>query len=333
MRSNRRAARILLPALLLLILLAGLHTGHFPFTTAQIFKVLSGGEVPNGFIILNLRLPRLLLAFTTGGILSLGGFYMQALIRNPLADPYIMGLTAGSGFGVNLLLVGLIPVTALSAFTFPLAAFLGGLVSLLLVMLLGYKSFYEDNSRLLIAGVAVSAIFMALTGLLIYRFADSDQLQRIIYWTFGSFALADWKAVWVTAGLLLAGIVYGRLFARRMDLLLLGEMQAKTLGMSVPKVKFSLLLAASFVVGGTVAFTGPIGFVGMMIPHFCRALFGSNHRYNMVLGALMGGSYLCICDLVSRWILPPAGLPIGIVTAILGVPFFLYVLFSDRSYL
>ena len=333
MKAEHIIGFILLLAAALLTILGGLHTGTIGFSTADILAALTGGEVEKGFVITDIRLPRSLLALFTGAILALGGFFMQALIKNPLADPYIMGLTSGAAFGVNLVILGLIPLAGIAFFSFPVAAFLGGLLSLVLVLGLGFRSLMEDSARLLIAGVAVAAVFTALTGLMIYTLADSNQIQQILFWSFGSFGRADWESAGIAGVLLIVSLLFGLSFSRRMDILILGDLQARTLGMEVPKVKFALLLVTSLTVGGTVAFTGPIGFVGMMIPHFCRSMFGGAHRPNMILGALMGGAFLAACDLLSRWILPPAGLPIGILTAIIGVPFFLYVLFSKKSYL
>jgi len=316
---------------LLLTLLLGLQTGSFDFSWAEILTLLGDRSHPQALIIWDLRLPRLLLAFGTGIVLSLGGFFMQALIKNPLADPYIMGLTAGAGFGVNLVVLGLVPALSAAAWSYPIFAALGGLGSLALVLALGWRSLFEDSARLLIAGVAVSSIFTAATGVLIYTLAESDQVRQLVFWSFGSFGRARWEAVQVASMLALGSLIFGWVYARRLDLLLLGDASAQSLGMRVPRAKLLLLLMASVTVGGTVAYTGPIGFVGMMVPHFSRAIWGGNHRRNLLPGALLGGTYLMACDILGRWILPPAGLPIGIVTAILGVPFFLYLLFRRES--
>lgn len=311
--------------------LAGLRTGSYDFSWAEILDILGDRNHPQAVIVWDLRIPRLLLAFATGGVLSLGGFYMQALIKNPLADPYIMGLTAGAGFGVNLVVLGIIPLAGLAGISYPVFAGIGGLGSLALVLALGWRSLYEDSARLLIAGVAVSSIFTAATGVLIYTLADSDQVRQLVFWSFGSFAKATWPGVQVSALLLLAALLFGLPYARRLDVLALGDLSARSLGLRVTRAKLTLLVVTSLTVGGTVAFTGPIGFVGMMIPHFSRAIWGQAHRPNLLLGTLLGGTYLCACDILGRWILPPAGLPIGIVTAILGVPFFLYLLFRRES--
>ncbi|MEO0469202.1 MAG: iron ABC transporter permease [Bacteroidota bacterium] len=319
--------------LLGLTVVLGLQTGSFDYSFTDILQALTAEDAPGRMVVLELRLPRIVLAFCTGAILALSGFFMQALIKNPLADPYIMGLTAGAGFGVNLVILGIIPLAGVSIYSFPLFASIGGSLSLLFVIGLGFRAFMEDNAKLLIAGVAVSSLFTAITGVMIYTLADSDQVRRLVFWTFGSLSRSGWEGVWVSLTLLCIALIYGILNARRLDILQMGDQQAQSLGLRVGRMKIYLLLITSLVVGGCVAFTGPIGFVGMMIPHFSRSLWGSGHRQNIVLGSLLGGFFLLACDVLSRWVLPPAGLPIGIMTAILGVPFFLYVLFSRKSYL
>ncbi|MDX2248716.1 MAG: iron ABC transporter permease [Bacteroidia bacterium] len=333
MRSKHLLAGAIFLIILVISIMGGLTVGSFDFSLGEIARALAGQEIENREIIVELRLPRLLLAACTGGVLALSGFFMQALIKNPLADPYIMGVTAGAGFGVNLLILGIIPIAGFTLFTTPLFAATGSLASLILVLGLGYRSIWEDNPKLLIAGVAVSSIFTAMTGVLIYRFAESDQVRRLVFWTFGSFGHATPESVGICFPLLVGVLIFGLIYSRKMDILILGDLSAKTLGMNVPRVKMALLLVSSLAVGITVAFTGPIGFVGMMIPHFCRALLGATHRPNILLGTLMGAGFLTACDVLGRIILPPAGLPTGIITAILGVPFFLYVLFSRRNYL
>ncbi len=337
-KFQRSNARVLLGAVglwlaLLLTLVWGIQIGSMNLSAAEIWDILQGETHPQAVIVWDLRLPRLLLGVCSGAVLSLGGFYMQALIKNPLADPYIMGLTAGAGLGVNLVVLGLIPLGSMVGFSYPLMAAVGGLSSLALVLALGWRSLYEDSARLLIAGVAVSSIFTAATGVLIYTQADSDQVRQLVFWSFGSLAKAQWPAVQVSTVLLLIALLWGWLNSRRLDVLVLGDATAHSLGLRATRLKLLLLFVTSLTVGGTVAFTGPIGFVGMMIPHFSRAFFGAGHRPNLLLGSLLGGTYLLSCDLLGRWMLPPAGLPIGIVTAILGVPFFLYLLLGKKSYL
>lgn len=309
-----------------LTLLVGVSYGTFEFSSLEILSILGGAAHPHAEIIWELRLPRVVQAVLAGGILTLGGFFMQVLVRNPLADPYIMGLSAGAGLGVNLIIIGWIPAMALGIYIYPLMAGLGGLASVFLVIVLGRRAMLGNYSKLLIAGVAVASVFTALTGLLIYKFNDADQLEQLVYWTFGSFSRATWSSVGISTGLWIAAAGGGWAMAQRLDILLMGETQAQHLGIRVGRMRYAILLLASLTVGGLVAFTGPIGFVGMMVPHFARNLFGMSHRVNMLLAPFLGGAFLAACDVLSRILVPPAGLPIGIITAILGVPFFLYLL-------
>lgn len=335
--NPRSLTRVWMPLVIFLslplALMMGLGTGSFDLSWKEIGGILLGGAHPQAYVIWELRLPRVLLGFFAGATLTLGGYYMQALIKNPLADPYIMGLTAGAGLGVNILILGLIPIAAYTVFTVPIFAGIGAILSLGLVLLLGMRSLQEDSARLLIAGVAVASIATALTGILIYKLADSDQVRQMVFWSFGSLAKATPVQVWISAGLWLLALLGGLAAAKALDLLVTGDLHAQSLGLPVLRFKLGLLVLTSISVGGVVAFTGPIGFVGMMIPHFSRALLGASHRPNLWWGSLLGGSYLALCDVLARWIIPPAGLPIGIITAVLGVPFFLYLLFKRKSVL
>lgn len=296
----------------------------------EIVQALLNEEHAARVVIWELRLPRALLAALAGAILSMAGFYMQALVRNPLADPYIMGLTAGAGFGVNLGILGLIPM--IGVWSYPLFAGMGAMLSVFLLLGIGFKSLHNDGNKFLIAGVAVSAILTALTGFLIYRFAEDDQVRQIVFWTFGSLHRASWPAVQVCAVMAVASLLFGIFQGRRLDVLMLGDGTAQSLGLAPARMKISLLIVSSLIVGAVVAFTGPIGFIGMMIPHASRALFGLQHRPNILLSSILGACFLPLCDALSRQIFPPSGLPIGIITAILGVPFFLYVLFSGKRF-
>lgn len=320
---------ILIPAALLAAW-AGLMTGSYDLAPGELLRILAGGPHPQADVVLSIRLPRLVQAFATGAALALGGILMQALLRNPLAEPYIMGLTAGAGLGVNLLILGIIPVAGYTLFTYPLFAAAGGALSLMLVMGLGQRSLHEDNARLLIAGVAVSAICTALSGLLIYLTADSDQIRQVVFWSFGSFGKATGAGAWTGMVLATLGVLASWMLGPALDVLALGAEPAASLGMRVARVRAGVIALAALVTGGVVAFAGPVGFVGMIVPHVARAWIGGTHRRYLAPACVMGGTYLTACDWLSRLLLPPAGLPIGIVTALLGAPFFIFLLFSRR---
>ncbi len=253
----------------LIFLLWGLKIGPFPLSYGDILAAILGKAPEYDLVIFQIRLPRVLVAFLSGAILALSGFYMQVLIRNPLADPYIMGVTAGAGLGVNLLILNLISLPVVSFFSYPLFAGVGSLLSLLLLLVLGYKTLLHDTYKLLIAGVAVSSICTALMGLLIYLYADSDQISRIVYWTFGNLEKAQmWEVIYIGGFMWIISLSFGLRYGAHLDVLAMGEIQAKQLGMKVRQMKFGLLAVSTLTVGALVAFTGPIGFVGMMVPSY-----------------------------------------------------------------
>jgi len=306
----------------------GMNVGSFEYSVGEVWQMVIAPEGLPAVVVRDLRLPRVLLAMGSGALLTLGGFLMQALVRNPLADPYIMGLSAGAGFGANLRLVGLVVIGPLAAL--PAYAFGGALLSLLLLFGLAYRALSRDPGRVIIAGVAVSSFFVALTSFLIYTTEDAEDLRAIIHWSFGSFNYANWDSVGVTLVLLGLFWVLSILLAPRLDVLSLGERQAGSLGMESGKMKLILLIVTSLAVGGSIAYTGPVGFVGLMIPHFSRSLNGGLHRPNLIFGPLLGAVFLAVCDITSQLVYPPVGLPVGILTAMMGVPFFLYLLFRSR---
>lgn len=331
MRRNPLLIYGLLAGATLGIVALSLQTGVYTFTWKELFQVFGGADHPQAGVILNLRLPRIAMALLTGGMLTLSGFLMQAVVRNPLAEPYIMGVSSGAGLGVNLLLLGLAPVAAFSLFTLPLFATAGAMASLLLVLALGGWHLQEDTSRLLIAGIAVSSLGTALVGMMLFFAGRDNQVRNIIFWTFGNFDRSSPESVGICALILGVGLALSRALAYRLDVLLPGEATATSLGLPVRRFRLGILLLASLLAGATVAFAGPVGFVGLMGPHFSRALFGTSHQHALVPGVWLGALFLAAADVLARRVLPPAGLPIGIVTALLGAPFFMYLLFRKSS--
>jgi len=279
--------------------------------------------------ILSFRLSRIFTAFLAGAVLSMAGFYIQALVHNPLADPYLMGVSSGAGFGVTLLTTGIIPFIGLYSIWFlPLIAFGGSLASLFLVLLLSRG---QHTFGLLMAGIAVSSLFTALTGYCIYQFSDELQLRSVMFWTLGSFNRSSWEGVYTALICLGVSLIYGRIRSSRLDVLSLGGDTASGLGLKVKTFRKEVIWVIALTVGATTAFTGPIGFVGLMIPHFTRALLGASHRNALPFAALLGGTFLLACDSLAKILLPPAGLPVSIITSLLGIPFFLYLLHRKNN--
>lgn len=276
-------------------------------------------------IILNLRGYRLITVFFSGAVLSLCGLYMQALVRNPLADPYLLGASSGAGFGVSLVSARVIGWVS-SLWFLPVVAFAGSLLSLGLVLLIGRWRQTQQTYRILMAGVAVSSLFTALTGFLMYVLTGPEALRSVLFWTLGSFNQSSRESAWVSAVALVPAFLFGLSRARQLDVLVLGDDHARTLGLNLQAFRTQILLICAFSAGSIAAFCGPVGFVGLMIPHFTRAWAGVNHRKNVLALPLIGGTYLLLCDTLGRTLIPPAGIPIGIITALFGIPFFLFLL-------
>nr|WP_272877328.1 iron chelate uptake ABC transporter family permease subunit [Neoroseomonas eburnea] len=326
-------------ALLAAAMLAGVLLGPARVTASGLFAALLDAlglaELPveharDAAVLGVVRAPRVLLGALIGSGLGAAGAAMQGLFRNPLADPGLIGVSAGAALAAVAAIVfggSLFGATAglVGLWMLPLAAFAGGLGATLLMARLGTVGGVTSVATLLLAGVAVNALAGALTGLLIFM-ADDRQVRDITFWTLGSLAGARWAQVPVV--LLLVGIPSLMLcaLARPFNALLLGEAEAFHLGTRVESVKrFAIVLAAIAVAAG-VAFTGLIGFVGLVVPHLVRLGFGSDHRLVLPGAALLGGALLVLADLLARSLAAPAELPVGVVTALLGAPFFLWLL-------
>ncbi len=276
-------------------------------------------------IVWSLRLPRVLLAGVVGAALAVSGTILQALIRNPLADPYIFGISSGASVGaVAVLTLGPAIVVA---FSFQVAAFAGALITMLLVYLLAQQGGRLVPTRLLLAGVALGYTLQAVTSyLVLISSRPGGGVAGVLYWLAGSLANATWSDLGVPTLLLLLITVLLLLQARPLNALLTGEETATSLGINLARLRLQLFVLTSLLVGTAVAVSGAIGFVGLMIPHITRLFVGANHRRLLPLVALGGAVYLMLVDLLGRIIIAPEEIPVGIMTAALGGPFFLYLL-------
>ncbi len=279
-------------------------------------------------VIWELRLPRTLLAVLVGIMLAQCGAVMQGLFRNPLADPGIIGVSAGAAVGA-VLAIYLSPPDA-NWWTVPGAAFAAGLGTSLLIYRLARGQFGTSVLVLLLAGIAVSALAGSLIGLITYV-ADDARLRDLTLWQMGSLAAADSTRVWLAlfATLLLAWRFQQR--AGALNALLLGEVEARHLGLDVERLKKELILLVALGVGLAVACAGIIGFIGLVVPHIFRTLFGPDHRLLLPVSALGGGLLLLIADITSRLVIAPAELPVGLLTALLGAPFFIVLLMQLKE--
>ena len=280
-------------------------------------------------IVLDLRFPRALGALSIGVLLATGGATMQGLFRNPLADPGLIGVSSGAALAAASFIVfgGRIPglPSGLRYYAMPMAAFLGGLVVVLLIQRLAARGGRTDVATMLLAGIAVTAIVMAGIGLLTFV-SDDSQLRSITFWSLGSLGGVGWPAVAVLAPGAVVTLWISLRFADVLDGLMLGEREAYSLGFDVERAKCLMILTVAAGVGAAVAFTGLIGFVGIIAPHMIRLVLGSSHRSLLIGSALLGGLSLMLADTVCRVIVAPAELPIGIVTSLVGAPFFLVLL-------
>ncbi len=285
-------------------------------------------------VILDIRLPRLLTGILVGAGLAMSGTVMQALFRNPMADPGLLGVSSGAALGAVFFIVtgtSLVPeLYALAGnWLLSVAAFGGSLISLLLVYRLARFHYRTDIATMLLAGVAVNAITGALIGLLSYLASDAE-LRDLIFWSLGSLQTVDWWKLLIAISVV-APCSLGLLFyTHALNANLLGETEARHLGFDMERIKVQLIVLVAIVVGVLVAMSGIIGFVGLLVPHLLRLLFGPDHRLLLPAAGFAGAILVIAADLVARTIVAPAEIPIGIITSVLGGPFFLWLLVRHR---
>lgn len=338
---GRMLGLLVLALLAIAMLAASVMTGASPASVLNVLQSLFG-EPDNAsmllrdkVVVLDIRMPRAVLGFLTGAALAVSGAVMQGLFRNPLADPGVVGVSAGASLGaVFWIVLGqtlLAPFTAmLGVFALPLAAFLGGLLVTFLLYKLASRDGETQIGTLLIAGIAVAALAMALTGLLIYM-ADDKQLRDVTFWSLGSLAGSTWEKAGIGALVILPSLAVVPFLSRGLNAFTLGEAAAFHMGVPVERFKRAAIVMVAAATGVSVAFSGGIVFVGVIVPHLIRLAAGPDHRLLLPASALLGGSLLLLADMVARVIVAPAELPIGILTALIGSPFFLWILFRGRS--
>lgn len=285
-------------------------------------------------ILAQIRLPRTLLGCTAGAVLALCGVAMQGLFRNPLADPGLVGVSSGAALGAASAIVGsaLFPVLpqAWDPYVLSVSAFLGGLGVTLLVYRLGRREGQTHVATMLLSGIALTALAGAIVGLFSYL-ADDRTLRSLTFWNLGSLNGASYARLWPLLLIAVVVICWLPRRANALNALLLGESEARHLGFAVERIKLELVVCTALGVGAAVAATGLIGFVGLVVPHLMRLLLGPDHRLLLPAAALAGAALLLLADVVARLLIAPAELPIGIVTALLGAPFFLYLLMRERG--
>ena len=280
-------------------------------------------------IVYQIRLPNTALMALAGMALGGSGAAYQGLFRNPLADPYIIGVASGAGLGAVLAMAANWPVSLLGMATVPLAAFIAALITVAVVYGIARVGRSTPVTTLILAGVAVSSFATAMTSLIMLL--STDELHRAVNWMVGGFALGGWEPVLASLPYLLIGLAVLALLGRQLNVLQFGDEQARQMGLDVERSKLIIVVAASLVAATAVAFSGIIAFVGLIVPHVVRLLWGPDYRRTLPLAILVGGSFLLAADVVARVILAPRELPVGVITAVVGAPFFLWLLYRTKG--
>ena len=330
---------IFLGALSLLMIIIALSTGPvgIPLShTISSFIEWTGFGSNNASetekaVIQNIRLPRIILAFVIGAGLGCSGAVMQGIFRNPMADPGIIGISAGGALGAVIAIsTGL---TLFSTFFLPSSAFSGSIIAMILVFVIGSTgSGRFSTSVLLLAGVAISAFFSAITAAVILLTANLVAQREMLFWLAGGFDSTRWEDVNIAIPLIITGLLVTLLYSRDLNLLLIGEDEAKSLGLRVTRIRTLLLIISSLITGTAVAFSGTIAFVGLIVPHTLRLIFGADHRVILPVSTMGGGLFLLFADTIARLIIEPAEIRVGIITAFFGAPFFLFLLIRHKSH-
>jgi iron complex transport system permease protein len=320
--------------LLVLVLLAvavlagapfiGMKTIHF----GALLRPASTGTESD--ILWRIRIPRVFIAFLAGAGLAVSGMAFQAMFRNPLATPFTLGVSSGASLGAAVSIRLGLAAAVLGATGTSLFAFLGAILALVLVYGLTGARRGFSTATMLLAGVAVSFCFSSAILFMQYM-SDFTQSYRILRWLMGGFLIVGFGSVLRVAPFVVVGCVIVLYLTRELNLMAVGEEIAISRGVEVRRTKKVLFVGTSLMVGGVVAVCGPIGFVGMMVPHICRLLIGADHRHLMPASFLFGGMFLTLCDALARTVIAPAEMPVGIITALLGGPFFVWLLLARTS--
>ena len=314
---------------LIVIFFGSITLGSFDFS---IKALLSDSDSLDNIVLLEIRIPRVFLAAFVGASLGLSGASLQGLFRNPLADPGLIGVSAGAALGASLIIVlgsGVLPDFIFGTLILPISAIIGAslVISLLYLFTQGFG--YQGITYMLLVGIAVNAFASVGIGILTYISTDSE-LRGLTFWTMGSFGGASWHLIMPAIIIITLTMIWMIPSSRKLDLLQLGEPEAYRLGVDVKKLKFKVIISSAITVGISVSLSGMIGFVGLVVPHLVRLIGGVNHNYLLPGSALLGASLMMSADLISRILIQPAELPVGLITSAIGAPFFLWLIFRVR---
>lgn len=341
LRQNRRLlVLVALGALLLLCLLVAVSLGAVPISPLNIIKMTlnkiglfhftATWQPSDETILFLIRLPRVVAGALVGSALASAGVLFQGMLRNPMADPYIIGTSAGAAFGATIAMMLPLSVAFLSFGLVPIAAFFGALGAVLLVYNLAKVGGKTPIVSMLLAGFAVSAMLAAIVFLMVTLSSRTGLLQNVYSFLMGSISVSGWNQIIIIAPLIIGAIIAARFLAFRLNALSLGEEGAAYLGIDVERDKLLVLALGSLLTAAAVSISGLVGFIGLVVPHAVRLVLGPDHRLLLPAAALSGGAFIVLADLFARTVLAPSEIPIGIITAIIGAPFFIYLLRRTR---
>ncbi|MEQ1977223.1 iron ABC transporter permease [Xenorhabdus sp. SGI240] len=322
---------IVLSLLLFLLAISSANMGALPLSFKTLWE--SSLDDPQWQIWLNIRLPRILLAILVGGALAISGAVMQGLFRNPLADPGLLGISSGAALTVAMFIVLPFALPAsIALYGHIIAAFIGSLLVSSLIFILN-KYNHGNLSKLLLAGIAINALCSSFIGVLSY-ISNDQQLRQFSIWMMGSLSQIEWPTLAIATSLIIPVCMLTISQSRKLNLLQLGDEEAHYLGINVQRTKYQLLLLSALLVGCAVALTGVIGFIGLVIPHLARQRFGGDHIWLLPISALGGACLLLKADTLARTLVSPAEMPVGLITGLIGAPYFLWLILKpskDRS--
>lgn len=330
--NRKRRILIVSAALVVLFIIAvslDLSIAVYRLSFKEVALSIFGKGTPYGnFVVRDLNAPRIVMGCFVGAALGISGAVMQGLFRNPMASPYTLGLSSGASFGAAFAIVAALPFIALS-YSMVIFAFIFGLLTMMLVYSISKVGGRVPTETLLLSGIAVGALFSALVSLLTYL--AEDQMEGIVFWSMGNLDMSTWNNVAIVAPMVIIGIFVSALHSRDLNAIMIGDSHAMDLGVNVGRSRLILLIAISMATSASVAFVGTIGFVGLVVPHIIRILVGPDNRILIPMSALGGAGYLILCDYLSKIVLSVGSLPVGIITSLIGAPYFIYLLRRRKS--
>ena len=340
--SRWRLILIILTATLILTIFLSLNVGFAQIPFSTVLKILakripflvkfvdlSNVSYVEETIIIQIRMSRILASALVGASLASAGVVYQGIFKNPMADPYVLGVSAGAAVGASLAIVLGIGFMLWGLSTVPIYAFIGSLITVFVVYNISRIGPRVPITTLLLSGMAVSIFLSAIIA--VFQVIAGEKLHIIVFWLMGGFSYVEWKDVWAVLPLVFPGAIATYLYARDLNILSIGEETAQQLGVDVERVKKMLLIFGSLMTAAAVSISGLVGFVGLIIPHITRILLGPDHRILLPASTIVGATFLVICDAVARVIASPIELPVGVITALSGGPFFIYLLRKKKE--